>query len=115
MVAVPAPAGVKTPAEVIVPPLAVQLTAALKLPVPATVAVQVLVCAVVMDVGLHSTVTEEIVTGMVTVTVVEPNFVESCVEEAVMVAVPAPAGVKTPELLTAPMLAGLTDQVTDEL
>ena len=43
IVAVPAPAGVKTPADVIVPPLAVQLTAELKLPVPVTLAVQVLV------------------------------------------------------------------------
>jgi len=32
-----------------------------------------------------------------------------------MVAVPAPDGVKTPALLTVPMLVGLTDHVTDEL
>ena len=32
-----------------------------------------------------------------------------------MVAVPAPLGVNIPELLTDPMLIGLTDHVTDEL
>ena len=32
-----------------------------------------------------------------------------------MVAVPVAAGVKTPELLTDPMLVGLTDHVTEEL
>jgi len=32
-----------------------------------------------------------------------------------MVAVPAPAGVKTPVLVIVPMLVGLTDQVTAEL
>jgi hypothetical protein len=40
---------------------------------------------------------------------------ESAVEVAVIVAVPAPDGVKTPALLIAPMLVGLTDHVTDEL
>ena len=53
--------------------------------------------------------------GTVTVTVVEPDLVESSVEVAVTVAVPAPAGVKTPVLLTVPALVGLTDQVTAEL
>ena len=53
--------------------------------------------------------------GKIIVTVAEPDFVVSCVDVAVIVAVPAPAGVKTPELLTAPMLVGLTDQVTAEL
>jgi hypothetical protein len=42
-------------------------------------------------------------------------LVESCVDVAVIVAVPAPAGVKTPPLLTVPMLVGLTDHVTAEL
>jgi hypothetical protein len=32
-----------------------------------------------------------------------------------MVAVPTLAGVRTPALLTVPMLVGLTDHVTDEL
>lgn len=53
--------------------------------------------------------------GMVTVTVAEPDFVVSCVDVAVIVAVPSPDGAKRPALLTAPMLAGLTDHVTDEL
>lgn len=44
-----------------------------------------------------------------------PDFVESCVELAVIVAVPATAGAKTPELLMVPALDGLTDQVTAEL
>jgi len=51
----------------------------------------------------------------VTVTVALPDLVESCADVAVMLAVPALAGVKTPALLTAPILAGLTDHVTDEL
>jgi hypothetical protein len=37
----------------------------------------------------------------------------SCVEVAVMVAVPAEVGVKMPELLTLPILDGLTDQLTE--
>ena len=87
----------------------------LKLPVPATVGVQADVCVVRMDVGEQTTETEVIVGGAVTVTVADPDLVESCVDVAVMVAVPAPAGVKTPALLTAPMLVGLTDHVTTEL
>ena len=45
----------------------------------------------------------------------DPDFVVSCVDVAVMVAVPTPAGVRTPALLTVPMLVGLTDHLTDEL
>ena len=48
-------------------------------------------------------------------TVALPDLDESSVEVAVMVAGPVPDGVKTPALLTVPMLAGLTDHVTDEL
>jgi hypothetical protein len=47
-----------------------------------------------------------------TLTVALPDFVGSCVEVAVMVAVPVAAGVKTPPELTEPALDGLTDQVT---
>lgn len=47
-----------------------------------------------------------------TVTVVELDMVASCVDMAVMVAVPVVVGVKTPVLLTVPMLDGLRDQVT---
>jgi hypothetical protein len=39
-------------------------------------------------------------------------LVASCVEVTVMVAVPALLGVKMPELVTVPMLDGLTDHVT---
>jgi len=80
-----------------------------------TVAEHVLVWAVVMEDGEHKTLTDVIEMGTVTVTVAEPDLVESCVDVAVIVAVPAPAGVKTPELLTAPILVGLTDHVTAEL
>jgi hypothetical protein len=68
-----------------------------------------------MDSGAQPTVTEVIASGTATATVAVPDFVESWVEVAVIVAVPAPRGVKTPELLIDPMLVGLTDQVTDEL
>jgi hypothetical protein len=115
MVAVPVPAGVKTPEVVIAPSDAAQVTAELYAPVPCTVAVQVDVCVERMDAGEQFTETELIVDGAVTVTVALPDLDESSVEVAVMVAVPVPDGVKTPALLTVPMLAGLTDHVTDEL
>jgi hypothetical protein len=50
--------------------------------------------------------------GAVIVTVAEPDLLESSTDEAEIVAVPAPVGVKIPALLTAPMLVGLTDQLT---
>jgi hypothetical protein len=115
MVAVPVPAGVNTPEDVIVPSDAAHVTAGLYDPVPCTVAVQVDVCVVRMDAGEQFTETELIVDGAVTVTVALPDLDESSVEVAVMVAVPVPAGVRTPALLTVPMLAGLMDHVTDEL
>ncbi len=55
-VAVPAPEGVKTPPDEIVPPVAVHVTNELKAPVPETVAPQVDVCVVVMDAGDAATV-----------------------------------------------------------
>jgi len=64
---------------------------------------------------LHETETEVMATATLTVTVELPDFVESCVDVAVTVAVPAPVGVNTPTPLTVPMLVGLTDQVTEEL
>jgi hypothetical protein len=115
MVAVPVPAGVNTPEVVIAPSDAAQVTAELYDPVPCTVAVQVDVCVVRMDAGEQPTETEVTVDGAVTVTVALPDLVESCVDVAVMVAVPTLAGVRTPALLTVPMLVGLTDHVTDEL
>ena len=77
MVAVPAPVGVKTPEDVIVPPVAVQVTAELNAPVPSTVAVQADVCVVKIDAGEHTTDTEVIVGPAVTVTVAGPDFVTS--------------------------------------
>jgi hypothetical protein len=64
-----------------------------------------------MEAGEHATVTDVIVEGAATVTVADPDLVESSVEVAVMVAVPTDVGVKRPELLTLPMLDGLTDQL----
>jgi hypothetical protein len=45
----------------------------------------------------------------------DPLFVMSCVEVAVIVAVPVSDDVNTPELVTVPMLEGLADHVTDVL
>ena len=113
--AVPTPAGVNTPEELIVPSVAPQVTTELYAPVPCTVAVQVDVCVVRMDAGEQTAETEVIVDGAVTVTVALPDLVESCGDVAVIVAVPVLEAVNTPALLTVPMLVGLTDHVTDEL
>ena len=115
IIADPATVGVNTPEDVIAPSVVPQVTAELYDPVPCTVAVQLDVCVVRMDVGEQATETEVIVDGAVTVTVALPDLVESCVDVAVIVAFPVPAGVRTPALLTVPMLVGLTDHVTDEL
>jgi hypothetical protein len=107
LLTIPAPAG-----------LTDQATAALKLPVPFTVAVHLLVCAGVMDAGEQVTATEVMV-GPATLTVAEPDLVASSVDVAVMVGFAAlfseGVGVKTPALLTVPELAGLTVQATAEL
>ena len=112
MVAGPAAVGVKTPDELMVPPVAAQVIAELNAPVPCTLAVQVDVCVVRMDAREQSTETEVIVGGPVTATVADPDLVESCVDVAVMVAGPAAAGVKTPDELMVPPVAA---QVTLEL
>jgi hypothetical protein len=52
--------------------------------------------------------------SILTVTVAEPDLDVSCVDLAVIVAVPALLGVNTP-VLTVPRLVGLTDHVTEEL
>ena len=65
-----------------------------------------------MDAGEQSTETEVMVGVAVTVTGADPDLVESCVEVAVMVAVPAAFGVKTPDELMVPPVAA---QVTAEL
>ena len=115
MVAVPAPAGVNIP-ELLTDPMPVgatdQVTAVLKLPVPVTVGVQVEVCVVRMDAGEQLTETDVIVTGTETVTVPDPDFVESSVDVAVIVAVPTAEGVNTPADVIVPSVA---DHETEEL
>jgi hypothetical protein len=71
--------GVKTPADVMVPPVAVHVTALLNGPVPATVAAQVDVCPVVMEDGTATTAMEVTVAGApvggaVTVMLAEPEI-----------------------------------------
>ncbi len=74
-VAVPGPDGVKTPPEVMVPPVAVQFTAELKIPVPETVAAQVVFCVVVMEGCPTATEIERIVKGAeVTAIFAEPEM-----------------------------------------
>jgi hypothetical protein len=68
-----------------------------------------------IEAGKQLAATDVMVAATVTVTVAGPDLVGSSVEVAVIVAVPAPAGVKTPAALMAPMDVGLTDQVTAEL
>jgi hypothetical protein len=65
--------------------------------------------------GVQVTDTEVMVGAALTAIVALPDLVVSSVEVAVIVAVPAPLGVKTPELDTAPIPVGLTDQVTELL
>ena len=65
--------------------------------------------------GLIASDTRVTVTGTIATTVAEPDFVESCIDVAVIAAVPADAGVKMPAPLTVPLFAGLTDQVTEVL
>lgn len=108
MVAVPVVEGVKVPVVVTDPMLdglTDHVTAVLKLPVPVTVGAHVEVCVVEIEVGEHATETDVIVGETVTVTDAAPNLVESCVEVAVIVAVPAPEGVKTPADVTVPPVA----------
>jgi hypothetical protein len=118
IVAIPADAGANTPALLTLPMfdgLTDQLTALLYLPVPDTESVQAAVWVVKRDVGEQATPTEVTAMGMAIVTVMLPDLVSpkvSGVDVAVIVAVPAVAGVKTPALLMLPMLDGLTDQLT---
>jgi hypothetical protein len=106
--AVPAPDGVKTPPDVMAPPVAVHVTAGLKTPVPNTVAAQVEVCAVVMDEGVAATVMDVMVKAtVVTVMLAVPDMLvkPDCAEWAVQVPVPAPVGVKTPPDVMVPPVA----------
>jgi hypothetical protein len=112
MVAAPAVVGVKTPVAVIVPPVADQVTPELYAPVPWTFAEQADVWVVRIEAGVHTTKTEETVTGMVAITAAEADLVESWVEVAVIVAIPAVVGVKRPEEVMDPPVA---DQAKAEL
>ena len=108
IVAVPVPAGVNTPPLEIDPPVAVQVTALLKLPVPATVAVQADVWFVKIEAGLHNTLIDEIVgtaAGEFTATLAAPALLASCVEVAVMFAIPVPDGVNIPAGVIVPFVA----------
>jgi hypothetical protein len=115
IVPVPAEEGVNTPTLLTLPMLdglTDQLTALLKLPVPVTDGVQVDVWFVRMDAGEQATPTDVIVGTTLTATLKLPDFETSCVDVAVIVAIPVEVGVNTPEALTLPMFDGLTDQVT---
>jgi methylglyoxal synthase len=105
MVAIPAAVGVKTPDELIVPPVAAQATAELNAPVPCTLAVQVGVCVVRMAFAEQVTETDVIEGDAFTITEADPDLVESWVDVAVMVAIPSAIGVKTPDELIGPPVA----------
>jgi hypothetical protein len=63
--------------------------------------------------GVQSKVTPVIAGAVVTTTAAEPVLVPSCVDVAVIVAVPAvELGVKTPAAVIVPAVLGLTDHVT---
>lgn len=106
--AVPAPDGVKTPLEVILPPVAVHVTALLYAPVPLTVATHVAVCDVLIDDGLATT---EIPVTVATTAVdvidmlAVPDLVLSWFEVALQVPVPVPEGVNTPDCVIVPPVA----------
>jgi hypothetical protein len=86
---VPATDGVKTPVEVMEPPVADHVTPELNDPVPLTVAAHVAVCAVVMEAGVAATVMPVIVAeGDVMVIDAVEDFEESCVDVALMVSRP---------------------------
>lgn len=108
-VALAAPDGVNTPAAVTVPPVADHVTAVLKLPVPVRFALHVEVCVIRIALGAHVTVTAETLDAVPTETVAVPDFVVSWTEVAVIVALPAAAGVYTPPAVIVPLVA---DHVT---
>jgi hypothetical protein len=101
-VAVPAPVGVKKPVDVMVPPVAVQVTAVLNVPVPRTVAAHCDVCPVLMEDGDALTETEVMVNGTIgavaDITAIGAllDLVVSCTEVAVQVPVPVEDGTNTP-------------------
>jgi len=103
------PGAVNNPLPLIVPPLAVHVTAELKLPVPCTVALHCEVALGAIVEGLHATETEEIVGGLAaiaTITVAVPDLLESSLLVAVTVTVAAELGaVSIPFALIDPLLA----------
>lgn len=90
------------------------VTEELKLPVPWTLAEHLLAWLTNITFGAHETSTEVIVEAdEFTATVAVPDFAGSCVDVAVMTALPATAGaVNDPDALIVPLVA---DQVTAEL
>jgi hypothetical protein len=76
------------PAEEIVPALAVHVTAELNAPVPNTLNEHEEIAPTLRLVGEQLTETEVMLTEVVIAIVVEADFVVSCVEVAVIVAVP---------------------------
>ena len=65
-----------------------------------------------IETGEQATPTDVIAGATLTVTSKLPDFEASCVEVALIVAVPAAIGAKTPAPLTPPIVDGLTDQLT---
>jgi hypothetical protein len=115
MATAPAATGaVKSPLELMVPALADQVTAELKLPVPFTVALHCAVALAFTVAGLQATETDVIAEGdACTVRDVVPEITGSCVLVAITVTLPAEAGaVNTPSAFTVPALA---DHATSEL
>ncbi len=87
----PGPEGVKTPESVMVPPVAVQLTAVLKFPLPDTVALQFADCPIAREEGLATTETPEIaLSELPNLRTPRPDLSLSCFEVAVTVAVALP-------------------------
>lgn len=99
------PEGVNTPAEFIVPLEADQVTAVLKLPVPATLAEQADVCVIWIDAGVQITETDAMDEDAFIAIVAVPDFVVSCVDVAVTIAVPDPLGVNRPDAVMVPPVA----------
>lgn len=107
-VPVPVPEGVKTPACVMVPPVAVQLTAELKAPVPLTLAVHCADWLELIEDGAAVTVIPVTVGGtLVTAMGADPEILvnPACVDVAVQVPVPTPDGVNTPDWVMVPPVA----------
>ncbi len=114
-VAVPAPDGVNRPVGVMLPPVAVHVTAELYDPVPETLAAHCDVCPVLIEVGVAVTPTDVMVNGTLLMLIAaEPEtFVYPlCVDVALQLPVPLPEGVNTPPGV---MLPPVAVHVTPEL